>query len=543
MDFSHLRNNKAQKTPLSQKGMNLLPLWAYARTAEFSNLQSFYGDLATELGDMSGEIRQSTDNNTCTLNNLWYQGEVYSHVVDPAFVFQFQELRDAVEYTAPVIKGVKGITTYDLSEVKDSSQSYLIKSVPSTATEPTLTYTVADKVAPTTYSFLGNAGDGTEVRVPEDNYVFITVSNSTFDIGELFNGKHYIPIVTLRNKRYPEQFYSFKPYRNGEVTRSRYPLSAGTYIVETGILKDDSSITLDTWGFGDKLPELSYSHYGINSASQFIWGLDEDPSYLNVLTPPPGGRAQGLGPDADAHVVKTFVLLGEDQLSHEARSLAKPDYMPIMFVLSEEEDNLIHVYDTYYDQATEVHVDNEQPLLDLEVEVIDWRIGDEIVASTKRSADFMDSEITGVRLRVEEKYTGTVKYIDTSGNVISAGLAAINTPSRVSRFKDMRWRFQVTDPGTHTFYLEVKVKGQSFVDTASYIIHVGYKEPIKTLNVPMPLGRTLQSIGVWIDGQLYGEDELGNVYQMNLLYDSFYIDYEENIVYTLSDYDHLELTY
>lgn len=544
MDFANLRQDKALKTSASQKGMNLLPSWAYARTAEYSNMQSMYGDLATELGDLANSMRQEASNQTATRNNMWYLGDVYAHVIPDTFVFQYNDLRDSLEYIAPNVTGAVGADTFNLQEVHNQDQGYLFKGVPSDVKDVDLPELNTLSVQ---QSYLITLPTTTvDITVPYDNHVIINAQGLAFDTFQ--EGVFNPPVAKIKNKRYPEQEYEITILANGICYRTAEVVPAGEYEVEVELATTGSYyVYVYPLSNCPVFPELAQEYYGVSFRSPYRWQVDpDDESYVTVKTPPSGRPEQMLNNDEPLESQKSFVMLNSSLQPEEHFGIAGPDYMPVMFALSKEQANVIHVYDRYFDQPKAVHTNNGQPLLDLQVEAIDWRIGDDIEISTRRKAAFMDSRITAVRLSIEHEFEGTTSttYYDSSGSASTASLSWVPVDQRLSDYKDQRWIYSIAEAGTHKAILDVRLLDGTEVSTASYIFHVGYKKPLATL--AFTLGKAnigTNQIGLWADGCLYVRNYASDVYKLPLIYNDVFIDYDEYIAYTLTDFDSLTLTY
>lgn len=541
--FSSIRDSRSLKGTSAQRAANLLPLWSAPRTEEHSVIHTQFGDMSGEISDIQGSSIALSRNGTATSSDLFFKGDIYTHVIDPSFVFQYQDLRSVVNYIAPTITGYKGVTSQVLSEVKNSDSNNLFTMLPYSADDAELVYNVADLPAPISYSGGANSLSYTQIIIPYDAQVVLNVANGTGPTGVNKERLFYSGTVRLRNIKTDNE-YVFQVPSNGTY-KYFYPIPSGTYEIVTELLTDDTVLTIDTWGFTGFLQEYSYLYFTPVDQTILAYQVGEDASYLEFVTPPMGGFAERAANTQGYLTQRAAVLLDSTNSTHEAKDIAKPNFAPFIFALSNEQDNLIHVYDSYLDQPEDIITDNYQPVIAIYTEPYDWRIGDEIYIKSRREAIFMDERVKAMRIKVLEVATGTTSYFQRDGTVVADPADAwFLTNTSNGQWFEQRWKYTITNWGTHKFSVEALLVGtNSNARVAETIVHVPYKAPHSYFTVAMPAGRTLEQIGFFNDGNLYGVDDQDSIYKIPLNYDGFYIDYDEYIVYTLTDFDYLDLEY
>ena len=537
MSFANIRKNLNVKTPYSQKGVNLLPSWAYARTAEFSNFQLSYSEQATEYAEVKADIERMKQDCFASLSNYWYKGEVFEYLLDSDFAFEYKDLVESVRYTAPNIIGFIGVNSYELNEVELNKSDYLLKDFTLESMAGELVDNDEIQNNPRSYSI--TSGGYQEVKIPVDNYIYVEIladSPLGVDFEGSYNNSSFSLVSVRGNSR-----YRFDYGCNG-IYRSSRPVRKGTYYIEFDTVNMYMGIRI--WVFPEKniVPELSYPYYNEILGSSFSYELDsEDGSYLNLVTNPQ--NIEALISNVENKVIEKAVIFTDGNEPHEMKSITGTDHMPLVFALSNEENNKVFLYERYLEQARSFHSGNVEPLIDIEVECIDWRIGDEVLVKTRRAAGFMDQEISKVRLKVTNIEKEEVVYIKTTGEECQENEAWINTDLSIGRYKESRWAYEVKEAGTIKFELEVNYKNKEIKSTASYIICVGSKKPLAEFTVNMPGGEVLEEICVWSDGNLYGISTSGKWYKLPLIFKGAYIDYENNVISTLTKFDYLEVTY
>ena len=130
-------------------------------------------------------------------------------------------------------------------------------------------------------------------------------------------------------------------------------------------------------------------------------------------------------------------------------------------------------------------------------------------------------------------------YINKNGEVVEEGIAWIDTArGKVDNWYDVRWNFNIELSGYYKVEIETTpIDSNEVIKIAQHIINVPYKKALKKIDLPF----AAVNISVGRDGKVYVLDAEDVLKEVNLLYNTYYMNYDSYELYTRTEFDEIEL--
>jgi hypothetical protein len=544
-----LRHNRALRSPILQELMTHFPTWTRARSDKHSNMQALLSPFSMFLEDFQRYAFEASRTQASASETLDWS-KAYNWPIDTSFAFNFVDRFDGeVEYETPdLVQGFIGARSATLTECHERNPEYLLVDTPDYLTLDT----------PLALEETNQVGDGDTLHLVEftlsvDMYLKLTATwDADAEIGINIGGNHWLPQITLINVDDEDDRHQLSIFGDGLYGFPQI-IRAGKWRIETFALKD-CTLNLNTEGHGTGFAfERAHKYSNVVESFDFSYRIGEDPSYLEYVTHAPGGTLAHLSNDEDYVAQEAVALLDEDGNPIAAVDLVKPMYHPWLWILAD--DNVLHLYDTYLEQPSYLYDNAEDYGLHLQYDSYDFRVGDEVCFKATRKAMFMKEEF--IRLRLKVLHTDldgveTISWILPNGTTAGdAESAWIGVNPNAKYWRDKTWNLTIGDFGSYKLVLEAeKRKVGSLSERTSpsvaseAVIQARAKTPRLSVSLSSAgLGPGRAANGLRLDAEaLKVIDDLSQVYNVALESHKYYLDYEDYVLYTLTNFDSIDVT-
>jgi len=525
----------SETTGVKELGRNrvvrMWPDWTKAKKDEHANAFLVLGQGSLPINELKRSYNMMLLNVNASSVDFWEPGNIYSYTIPSDYIFEYKDTPNGIEYTTPDFVTGDGI---ELVECQYRDINEFLFALPSGLES------------------YENKGPYTEVLMTPENLLdpdyefYIEQTNGKFalqveaepgwewdSVNSLVNnGDSEYRYIEIYNKQFPNIKAIVNIYREDSYEINR-DLPPGKYKIRTNLI--GFKVTLNSWGFCSNITNyFDAIHTSIGNANSYFT-VSEDEQHIELkyyLT----GRQDYNAYPLNYRNYKLVDLDGED-VSIQKIAMHK-NYPWIIGMFSGSPESYLYIWSLYEKESPFIYSSNSFEVLSIHPDMIDFKVGDQITLKTRLNSWNPKIKITKIRMKVTSE-NGDSYYINRSGVTVDEKAAWIDT-ARDSNYNwfDVRWNFNIEAVGFYKVEIETTaIDSNEPIKIAQQILSVPYKKALRKITLPF----IATNISVGRDGKVYVTDADGNVRQLNLLYNTYYIDYNSYQLYTRTEFDEIVL--
>jgi hypothetical protein len=511
--------------------VRMWPDWTKAKKDENANAFLLLGQGSLPISELNRSYNMMQLNMTASNVDFWEPGNLYKYAIPSDYIFEYKNTTNGIEYITPDIITGDGI---ELIECKYRDINEFLFALPSglKSTEDVADYTEIvmlpeDLINPDYEFYIEKTNGKFAVKIEVEPGWDWDSLNSLIN-----NGSSEFRYIEIYNKQFPNIKATINVYREDSYEINR-DLPPGKYKIRTNLI--GFKVTLNSWGFCSNITNYYDSIYTSSGNSNAYFKISEEGDHLELkhyLT----GRA-----DYNAYPInyRNYKLMDADDESVTINSIAMHRNYPwILGLSSEGESSSIYLWSVYEKESPFIYSSNSVEILSIYSDMIDYKVGDQITFKTRLNSWNPKIKITKIRMKVMNE-NGDSFYINRSGVAVDERAAWVDT-ARGSDYNwfDVRWNFNIELSGYYKVEIETTpIDSNEVVKIAQHIINVPYKKALKKIDLPF----AAVNISVGRDGKVYVLDSEDELKEVNLLYNTYYMNYDTYELYTRTEFDEIVL--
>ena len=525
----------SETTGVKELGRNrvvrMWPDWTKPKRDEHANAFLILGQGSLPLRELNREYEMMLLNMTASNVDFWEPGNIYKYAIPSDFIFNYKNTINGIEYITPDFITGDGIELVEC-KYRDINEFLFtlptgLKSFEDKGSYAEVVITPENLLNPDYEFYIENTNGKFVVEVEaEPGWEWDSINSLTN------NGDSEPRYIEIYNKQFPNIKAIVNIYREDsyEINKDFPP---GKYKVRSNLI--GFRVTLNNWGFCSNITNYFDAIYTNTGNSNAYFKLSEEKDHLEIkdyLT----GRE-----DYNAYPInyKNYKLMDTDGSDVVIESIAMHRNYPWILGLSSQEDSSsIYFWSLYERESPFIYTSNNFEILSIYSDMIDYKVGDQITFKTRLNSWNPKIQITKIRMKVVNE-DGTSFYIDRTGATVEDTAAWIDTAKGTeSNWFDIRWDFEIESAGFYKLEIETKpIDSNEIIKIAQQIINVPYKQALRRIDLPFSASK----ISVGRDGKVYILDSENVVKEINLLYNTYYIDYDSYELYTRTEFDEIVL--
>ena len=544
--------NRPRYSYKSQLYANDWPSWAKARDDKHSNYQTVLTDLSSVILEAGNSVTIAKGKQFILPYDCFDTDLYYNFFSSNLEYNQKETYREFIKPTSVI-----------------ANASFLSEPL---SLYPVQTLTLEDLANRLPLTIKSEEEDVPPISIIEDNFnvawpnkkVFFTVNRRCYLSFCLVPKESLPPGTELFN---PEDFYYMERNKNGGIsifTRSFVYLkkSDGSDIESMSILNLETAdftyplIPGQYYLDFDLLKENQLDNFTIQLYANQAFGIDKKVNIGPIIVTKDAFavatyyRVSGeylelvskeTVTDAGEEIQDNFMLLhyvDEDNLEPIAlESWAKKEN-----ILFGKVGNKLYLYDTFFEGSDYIYQNNDRYAFDLVCDQFNFKVDDEIYVETRLTSYPSYSDLTALRLRVNNKESGEEYFVNAYGDTQATPWREFNiNNTTIDDISMLKWKVSLPYIGSYKFTLE-GIIGDDSVTLAERIILVNYKIPFKVFTLSEDYEDYL--LGVNPDGELELHDpDTGNIVLVKFWKDGYFFNEETGEIWTNTPFDSLTIGY